>query len=257
MAQAVNAPPELSLGQPVARFEGGGGAGAIVGALVFWGIGGFLFFTAFSPSSTSRSSAADAAPIILIIGGLLVLAGFWTLFNWLRNRGMFVQVYNDGLARINGSKIEVARWDDVREVWQSITKHYRNGVYTGTTYLYTLQTADGRRLRFSNEVKNIEQLGNTIQQQVSSRLLPKFVAAYNNGQAVPFGPFAISKDGVMHGKKSLSWAEVEGVSINNGYIHFKKQGGWFNWANVAAAAVPNLLIFLSLVDHIVGLKRGR
>jgi hypothetical protein len=82
------------------------------------------------------------------------------------------------------------------------------------------------------------------------------VADYNAGKSISFEPFTLSKEGVGHKKKSLSWAEIEGAQINNGYVTFKKQGKWFNWVNVPAGEIPNILIFLTLVDYAIGLKHG-
>ncbi len=244
-----------ALGTPTQRYEGGSGMGSIIGALFLGGLGAFFLFGAYQ-STIERASGGTNITLGLFGVGMLAFGAF-ILFNWWKNRGVHVQVYSGGLARIQGEKSQEIRWDDIRAVWQSITKHYRNGIYTGTTYLYTVQTADNRKLTFGNEIKGVEQLGQQLQQESTSRLFPRMVAAYNAGQNVPFGDFTINKEGISHKNKSLSWAEIEGAQINNGYVTFKKQGKWFNWANVPVAQIPNLIVFLSLVDHVVGIKRGR
>ena len=37
-----------------------------------------------------------------------------------------------------------------------------------------------------------------------------------------------------------------------GYISVSKRGKWFNWCSIPVSAVPNLRVFLALVDQIVG-----
>jgi hypothetical protein len=244
-----------TLGTPTQRYEGGGAVANMIAALVFILIGAGV---AYAGLTTTPSRSSDDSNIgMMVVGGAFAVIGLFMVFNWWRTRGLSVQVYSDGLARIQGAKVEEVRWDNVNAVWQSITKHYRNGIYTGTTYLYTVETNDSRKLKFGNEVKGIEQLGQTIQNESTKRLFPKMVAAYNAGQPVAFGQFTLSKDGVGHKNKYLSWAEIEGTQINKGYVTFKKQGKWFNWANVPVAQIPNLIVFLSLIDHVVGLKSGR
>jgi hypothetical protein len=256
VSQSMPTSASSTLGNPTQRFEGGGGAvGAILGSLLLGGLGAFLMFGALA--DTSSRSSRDSSWFVAVIGLGMVGFGVYLLFNWWKNRGAYVQVYSGGLARIQGAKVQEVRWDDIRAVWQSITKHYRNGVYTGTTYLYTVMTNDNRKVTFGNEFKGVEQLGQLIQTESTNRLFPRMIAAYNGGQPVPFGDFTISKEGISHKNKNLSWAEIEGAQINNGYVTFKKQGKWFNWANVPVAAIPNLIVFLSLIDHVVGLKRGR
>ncbi|MFN8374230.1 MAG: DUF6585 family protein [Anaerolineae bacterium] len=245
-----------TLGTPTQRYEAGSGAGNVILALVLGGMGVFFAVGAFADTS-SRSSSDSSMIMFGLLAFFFIGFAVFTLVKWWGNRGVYVQAYSGGVARIKGTKTEEFRWDDVRAVWQSVTKHYRNGIYTGTTYLYTVQTADNRMLKFSNEIKGIEQLGQLIQNESTKRLFPKMVAAYNAGQTVPFGQFTLSKEGVGHKNKYLTWAEIEGTQVNNGYVTFKKQGKWFNWANVPVASIPNLIVFLSLIDHVVGLKRGR
>jgi hypothetical protein len=255
-SQSISASPSATLGNPTQRFEGGGGAvGAILGALLLGGLGAFFLFGTFAASG-SRSSGGTSWGLA-IVGLFLAGLGVMILFNWWKNRGVYVQVYTNGFARIQGTKVQEVRWDDIRAVWQSITKNYRNGVYMGTTYIYTVLAADNTKLVFGNEIKGIEQLGQLIQREATNRLFPRMVAAYNAGQPVQFGDFAISREGITHKNKNLPWSEIEGAQINNGFVTFKKQGKWFNWANVPVAQIPNMIVFLSLIDHVVGLKRGR
>ncbi|MFN8374229.1 MAG: DUF6585 family protein [Anaerolineae bacterium] len=253
-AQSVDA----GLGTPKTRFNGITNIWLGIVLLVVFGIMTAVFALAAYQAPRNRFAEYDASTAMLVIavvcGVLGVMVFFFTVF---RYRGLHVQVYDEGFARIRGRKIEAVRWTDVRSVLQSVTHYRRYGQTISTRYIYTIETADRRRIKLSNEIKDISLLGDTIQQETSKRMLPQAVAAYQSGQPVSFGSITLSKDGVSQGRKQLSWAEVEGVQIENGYVKFKKQGKWFNWANVPAAKIPNLYVFLSMVDNIVGIKRTR
>jgi hypothetical protein len=193
--------------------------------------------------------------VFLAFAAFLLRFGGGIMLQWWRNRGVAVEVYENGLMRGRGAEQQRVQWDDIRIVWQHIVNYSADG-QRGRLYVYTIETVNGERLIFSNEIAGIDMLGPTIQNQVQQRLFPKFLSAYENGETVWFAPFSISKDGIGHKGKYLTWAEIEGAKVEHGYVVFKQQGGWLNWANVATGEIANMPSFLNLIDHIVGLKRG-
>jgi len=64
----------------------------------------------------------------------------------------------------------------------------------------------------------------------------------------------VSQEGLHYGKSLLEWDEITAVKIKAGYISVGKRGKWFNWCNIAASSIPNLLVFESLVNQIVGIE---
>jgi hypothetical protein len=71
---------------------------------------------------------------------------------------------------------------------------------------------------------------------------------------VYFGPLAVSQMGLTKGNQTVPWSEIHGVQVQKGYIKIKKQGRWFNFANVPVSSVPNVFVLLSLVDRIIGVN---
>ncbi|MFN8478264.1 MAG: DUF6585 family protein [Kouleothrix sp.] len=189
-----------------------------------------------------------------VLGGLLLALGLWAFWTSIRQRGMQVQVFPDGLAYTARGATEVVRWDDVSEVLQQVTKHYTNGVYTGTTHVYTLRRAGKPELKFNDALQNVEQLGTTIQEETYKRLLPRAIAAYNDGATLHFGKLSVSKQGLSNSKETLPWAGIKGVKLEKGIISVSKEGKWLNWASASVAQTPNIFVFTALVDAIVGIK---
>jgi hypothetical protein len=224
---------------------------ALFGVLLLIGaaLSGYSFFTT-DPKATDREGMIVVAVVFAAIGVPLVGMS-------LAQRGKIIEVYEHGLARIRDSRVNVTRWDDIATVWQQITRNYTNGVYTGTTYVYTIQTRNGEKFKITNVYQNVESLGQIIQSEVTKRLLPPMVRAYQSGQTVSFGKLGLNPQGLIYKDKQLPWNEIEDLKIERGYISVKKAGGrWFNWAGVAAAKVPNLFVFLTMVDSIVGIRSG-
>jgi hypothetical protein len=189
------------------------------------------------------------------LGAVLLLLGIWLLFTMARNWKTAAAVYEQGLALSDPSGLRQFRWDAVDEVRQSVTKYYRNGVHTDTIYVYTVRTHDGRTLKFNNRFAQIQALGDAIQRNVSAALLPRYVQALNSGQRLSFGPLAIDRQGLYAGDKSLPWAEIEAVEIQNGAIAIKNAAGdWCNWAPVKLAQVPNFWVFYEIISYLTKME---
>ncbi len=195
----------------------------------------------------------DRIPLI-IIGGVCVLVGWLLVENWLRTRNLSVTVTADGLTQNKNGTLTSVRWDEIVGIWQAVTKRYYNGVYSGTTHVYTVQKADGKKLVFKDVLKNVEELGNTIQSEATKRHLPRALETYNSGGTVTFGNLSLNRTGLTKGGKTLAWNEIQGVQIQKGYINIKQQGRWLRWANIPVSSIPNMLVFLTLVDRIVGVN---
>ena len=194
----------------------------------------------------------------LAIGVVLGLLGFLAALNAFFNWNKAVVVYEKGLAYNDNRGVQIWGWHEVDRLMVAITKHYYNGIYTGTTYLYTLQKADGSKLKLDNKFSKIELLGRAISQNVAPHQYQKLVTAVKAGQTVALGPIAINKDGIAIGKKTYSWNEIEQVGIQQGFVSIKKKGGgWFSGASASAASIPNLDALLAVIDQIVGVKSGR
>jgi hypothetical protein len=188
---------------------------------------------------------------ILFVFGLL--AGWGAYANW--NKG--VAAYERGFAYRDRKGIQVWNWEDVVSLKSAITRHYTNGIYTGTTHVYTLFNRQNQRLVLSDSIGKVEELAKSIDQNIFPLLYGPATNQYNAGGTIAFGPVAISKAGIAIGKKTYPWADVKEVSIHQGILKVsRKEGGWFSGASAAASAIPNLHILLAIIQQVVGLKAG-
>lgn len=190
------------------------------------------------------------AGIMFLLGGL---GGWGAYANW--NKGALL--CEKGFALRTHRGIQPWIWDEISSFTAAVTRHYTNGIYTGTTHAYTLLNKQGRRFVFSDVFKDVEKLALAIEQAVTPRLYDRAAAQYNSGQTVLFGPVAVSKAGIQIGKKTYPWQEAKEVSIQQGILKVsKKDGGWFSGASAPASAIPNLRVLLSILDQVVGVKAG-
>ena len=193
----------------------------------------------------------------LIIAAFLLLFGLLAVFNAYQSWNKSAAIYEKGLAYCDNSGVQTWTWPDVEWLYCAITKHYTNGIYTGTTYVYTLHKADGSKIRLDNKFKNIETLGRTINQKAAPIQYERLLQQLRNGQSVKLGEVTISKENLTISKKTFAWNEIASVGINKGFVNIKKKdGGWFSGGTAAVANIPNLDALLAVIDQIVKVKAG-
>jgi exonuclease I len=139
----------------------------------------------------------------------------------------------------------------------AITRHYTNGIYTGTTHVYTLFNRQNQRLVLSDSFGKVEELAKLIDESIFPRLYKLAADQYNAGQAIISGPVEISKAGITISRKTYPWSDVKEVSIHRGILKVsRKEGGWFSGASASASSIPNLGVLLTIIHQVVGLKAG-
>jgi hypothetical protein len=227
----------------------------VVGSLVFVATGpallavaAYMYLDALNRYGSSR--AMDSGfwlPLLCAVAA--VPLGLFGLYQAWRNWPLAVALYEGGFAHQDRKGLKPVRWDDIDAVWQSVTRRYTNGVYTGTTYLYTVQLRDKTRIALDNKYPKIEDVGKAITVGATNTLFPRYATALRSGQRVTFGPLAMDANGLYSNNKSLQWSEIKAVKIQQGIISVKKEGGWFNWASVTVPQVPNFWIFYDLIGR--------
>jgi hypothetical protein len=254
--------PVIGLGAPKAYFpvKNLRRTGNLVAFFVF--LGGcvlvFLYglydtYLAYQQHGPVMIEARMTTPaIIAFVLFLLGLASGWSAYaNW--NKG--VAIYEKGFVHRDRKGFTSWRWEEILSLTTAVTRHYTNGIYTGTTHVYTLLNQRNERLVLNDAFKGVEQLAAAIEQAIFPLLYERTSTQYNVGQTLIFGPLSISKAGIQIGKKTYPWAEVEQVSIHQGVLRVSKQsGGWFSGASAMAASIPNLRVVLSIIDQVVGVK---
>lgn len=186
---------------------------------------------------------------------LLPVGVFMGLASW-RNLGLKVIAFEQGFVRIRRGRFLVVRWDDIELVWQSILDRYTNGIHQGTRYSYKVELHDGSQVAFNNSLRDIKRLGEILMHESSQAIYPRAMKQYDNGQTVDFGTLGVSQDGLHCGRSLLQWEDIDAVQIRRGLIEVSKRGKWFNWCNIPISSVPNLYVFLALVNEIVGVENA-
>ncbi len=206
----------------------------------------------------NSSSLLLSTLIAVVISSVLLLAiPTWIVVDAVRSRDIQVYACPGGLLYLHSGKTEAIRWDQVESFWRKVVKTSSYGIQTGTTHRYTLRRSDGATFKFNDTIDHVEALGNTIAAETARTLWPRYVAAYQAGQTLAFGKISLSQQGVTNGKEWLPWYQVREIQINRGYLSLKKEGvKQGNWRGIPASEIPNVDVFMALVNDIQSGKRS-
>jgi len=147
---------------------------------------------------------------------------------------------------VRGNQVAAMRWDEVREVYRDI-RLYRTsyGGLSVSRHTYTLRSADGRTIRLTRHINEIEKLGSMLCQAITQAQLPRAVQTLNSGGALSFGPLSMSRQGIAVGRKLIPWSEIKGVRVINETVMVDRVGKAAR-GGTPVARVPNLSLFLTL-----------
>lgn len=210
---------------------------------------GFLALAIYGFYSTELSTVI----IILILSLLILATGVWTIMDTVLSRDIHVYSCPGGLLYQHSGKTEAIRWDQVESFWRRVVKTYSSGIYTGTTHRYKLRRADGAIFTFNDNIHNVVALGNTIASETTRALWPRYMAAYQAGQTLFFGKISLNQQGASKGKQVLPWSQVKELQVSRGgYLSLKKEGNrQRNWLATPASEIPNVEVFMALVNYIL------
>lgn len=240
---AGNMGQAASLGASLGEYHGGF-------ARIMYGIFALIMFLLAAIIITAGATSSDiSGAILLILVGLLFVAGgvylAWRLFAGLGTR---IQLFEGGFNVIKGGKTTTASWNDVSQITQRIVRQTYYGIPIWTSYTYNLQLNNGAKLRFTETIGKVRQMGETMQRQITQALTPRALQALQSGASLPFGKLSVNPMGISNGNETLPWNQISNVNAVNGAIVIGKVGKKLRWAGVSMAKIPNAYVLLSLID---------
>lgn len=193
--------------------------------------------------------------IAAIVAVIAALGLAQRLYTRSANADAALYLFDGGMIVIGKhARISAFRWEQM-SVMQNITRHYRNGVYTGTTYRYTLNDGRGEPIVIGNAFAFPEQWGPMIQEAVTRAQLPTAVDAILRGETLRFGDIDINGGGLAVGRKSVTWSQIEKIEIKQGYVSVSVAGKWLSLTTKAVSQIPNVFVFLTLSERLQELGR--
>ncbi|MEV7728517.1 DUF6585 family protein [Streptomyces sp. NPDC087917] len=169
-----------------------------------------------------------------------------------------LHLYEHGLVvNTTGGKLFAARWERVvlyQETVQEVIDHKGTRTPVGRSHASVLVAPGGEKARITDVYAGSPTWGPLIAEAVARAQVDKVWKLVREGGTVGFGPFKLSGAGVTNGSgEMVPWRDVSEVAVRGGAVCVWRVGRTKAWQAPQARKVPNLLVFLTLVDH---LRRG-
>lgn len=198
-------------------------------------------------------------------GGVYALA--LSLFFWIATcyfgvmaivaLGINLYLFQHGLIYCSFGKRRIIPYDEITVIWQGQVPLEHHEEKAAIEERYVIETADGERLILGQMFANIQQIGDLIQQEFVRRQLPQTLNAYRWGRSIHFGLFSVSRTGLTTTNGILPWSDLKSVTLQDGILSFTGNAGRsLEWLNVSTANIPNVCLFLALIQQILHSREG-
>ncbi len=215
---------------------------SLVGAAIL-----YYFFSAYD--AIFSSWPVWQMVFVPLIGCGWLCVGLWMIFFPWFSPEQCVFVYQEGLIYAT-RETEAMRWSQMERLWKDV-RFDRKGRKIS---LYVVRRNDRAFFAFKHDLLDVEKLGMLLEEEITRRLLPRAIAAYNAGDAVLFDDIAISKRWlrVRQGSKKLAWREFARLHVDERTIELYKKGMTGAWTTLKVSAIPNVGVLSGLVEYVEG-----
>jgi hypothetical protein len=108
----------------------------------------------------------------------------------------------------------------------------------------------------SDEFSDLDVFAKALEDALKRYQLPKDFDDFQNGEEIDFGPVVVAEDGVRLGKLLLEWKDAHEVKLSNGVLMVRRPDGWSSWSWLPLGEMPNISVFIALVNRIAKSKRS-
>jgi hypothetical protein len=99
---------------------------------------------------------------------------------------------------------------------------------------------------------DLAHLGQTIETETASRLLPEAIEKLRQGETLYFGRLSINREGIIKGNTTSPWSEIVGWRFDgSGWLAIERNGKeWKEWIVVSQVKVFNVRLLVRLLEEV-------
>jgi hypothetical protein len=192
---------------------------------------------------------------IVLIGAFLMLMGVMLVVRALRNRGLRVLVFPEGLVRIRRTEGRALLWEEVHQVWRKKIDGHWARAWQGALIL-KIQRKDGGRIEFDDSLPRLQKLSEILHRETLPYLLPAAVNAFESGRSLDFGKLRLDQAGLKQGNEAIRWTEVQEIKFGEDQVTIYKKGKWGRWCQAPVADIPNAHVLRALFAQLAPVKNS-
>ena len=118
--------------------------------------------------------------------------------------------------------------------------------------MFTLEliSNDGKKLKVTSTFRNADEAIGIILARILPRMVESVKARLQRGETVDFGGIRLSATAVIWKNNSIPVSEVSKAELAGVYLKVKRQGKWLAVISVKSDKVPNVLVFLEVLESL-------
>lgn len=188
-------------------------------------------------------------PWYLLAGAALLILLILLWLRWRRAR-RFVAVHQNGL-RLRLSRRKDYLWGQISGVASGTVETHLLGKTLRASHKAELYPAVDPPIHLDDSLENLPELLTRIKANLYPRLLPDMLQAFKEGKRLYFGSLSISPNELRlqargAPPRTISWEEIEGISLQAGMLTIKPQNQ--SPIRLPVARVPNLELLLQIIQ---------
>ncbi|MGI0486982.1 DUF6585 family protein [Pantanalinema rosaneae CENA516] len=229
----------------------------VIGTIVSLILGGILMLFCSVGMPLGNGWTLNGGIYALALSLFFLIAACYFSVMAIAALGINLYLFQHGLIYCSFGKRRIIPYDEITVIWQGQVPSEQHEENPTSEERYVIETADGDRLILGQMFANLQQIGDYLQQEFVHRQLPQVLNAYRWGRSIHFGLFSISRTGLTTTSGILAWTDLKAVTLQNGMFSFMgNTGRSLEWLNVSIANIPNVGLFLALVQHILQSREG-
>ena len=204
---------------------------------------------------------ADKQMPLFAGGGALLALGVLAVVQQNRSK---VVVRTDGIERwgLRG-RLWALRWAEMAELrYRAVKMRLYHVIPVGTNIYLTLTDPQGRKRRLPSNMKGMDVLAERVADQQTAARFAEARAAIDRGEEVRFGKALVldrekvSVRKLFGGYKSCALPEIVKVVVEAGVLRIRQRGKFLAFGGGSVGAIPNVFLFLRLLDALVARPTG-
>jgi hypothetical protein len=110
--------------------------------------------------------------------------------------------------------------------------------------------SDGRKLKITSNFRNASEAIGIILGRILPQMVQSVKTRLQRGETVQFGGIGLSATAVIWKNNSIPVSEVAGAELVGSNLRVKRQGKWLSVISVRSDKVPNVLVFLEVLESV-------
>jgi hypothetical protein len=185
---------------------------------------------------------------LVVLGIFLIIMGIMLVVRALRNRGLRVLLFPEGIVRVLRGEVETLFWDEIDQVIQTKNDHSWARAWQGPL-VFIVQRKD-RAVHFDDALPRLKELGAILHRETLPQLLARARAECQAGRSLQFGKLRLSRLGITQDNDTLAWEDIQTIKLEEDEVTFQKKDKWSTWFRGTVSDIPNFHVFRVLVPEL-------